>query len=82
MPPEQITRDSLQIARLEEQVATIRRDLEAMTESMDEMQRQLAQVIDQLTQARGGWRMLMLLGGAGAGLGAALSWVANHVRFT
>jgi hypothetical protein len=35
-----------------------------------------------LTEARGGWRMLMLLGGAAAALGSLIPWVISHLRFS
>lgn len=45
----------------------------------------LADIQRTLTEARGGWRLLMWLGGAGAALGAAIAglvtWVARHVSW-
>ena len=68
-----ITKDSLHIARLEEQFAAMRHTLEKMDEKLEVMERQLA-------EARGGWRTLMALGGAAASLGAFVSWIVSHVR--
>lgn len=70
----EITKDSLQIARLEEQLSSMRHTLEKMDERMEAMETQLA-------EARGGWRTLVWLGGAAASMGAAMSWVVSHVRF-
>lgn len=33
---------------------------------------------DTLTEARGGWRTLMLLGGAGATFGGLFTWALEH----
>ncbi len=79
---EEITKDSLQIARLEERISTIDRDMRAQTEKLESMQKQLTQVLEALSEAKGGWRTLMWLGGAAATFGALVSWVLTHVRMT
>jgi hypothetical protein len=68
-----ITPDSLQIARLEAQFAFMRETLMKMDERLEVMERQLA-------EAKGGWRTLMWLGGAAAGLGSVVTWALSHVR--
>lgn len=35
-------------------------------------------VLDKLSEAKGGWRVMMLLGGGASTLGAGLTWVATH----
>lgn len=35
-------------------------------------------VLAKLSEAKGGWRTLMALGGAGATLGAGLTWLLTH----
>lgn len=79
---DEYTKDSLQIARLEERIATIDRDMRMQTERLELMQAQLAQVLSALSEAKGGWRTLMWLGGAAAAMGALISWVLTHVRFS
>lgn len=36
-------------------------------------------VVNQLSEAKGGWRTLMLVGGAFSTIGAAVSWAAQHL---
>ena len=36
-------------------------------------------VVSQLSEAKGGWRTLMMIGGAATTVGAAVSWVAQHL---
>jgi len=79
---DEYTKDSLQIARLEERIATIDRDMRLQTERLELMQAQLAQVLNALSEAKGGWRTLMWLGGASAAMGGLISWVLTHVRFS
>ena len=75
-----ITKDSLQIARLEERMATMDRDMRAQSIKLDEMRQQLEQVLAALSEAKGGWRTLMLLGGAAASAGGLISWALSHVQ--
>lgn len=76
-----ITRDSLQIARLEERMATMDRDMQAQTVRIEAMQVQLSQVLAALSEAKGGWRTLMLLGGAAASAGGVIGWAMSHLQF-
>ena len=69
---EAITKDSVQIARLEERMLR-------MEEDMKKMSHQLDTVVTALSEAKGGWRTLMLLGGAAASAGAFISWAVTHI---
>ncbi len=37
-------------------------------------------VLEKLSEAKGGWKTLMLLGGGASTLGAGLSWIVAHYR--
>ena len=43
--------------------------------------KQLQDILDRLSEAKGGWRTLMWLGGAAAGIGGALTWLSQHITF-
>ena len=77
------------IARLEAQlqhqtdaIAELRRSQsEAMIEmriSQATQNTQLRAIQDLLNEAKGGWRMVMLMGGGGAMLGGLISWLGQH----
>jgi hypothetical protein len=40
----------------------------------------LDKVLAQLAEARGGWRTLMLIGGAAGSIGSAITWALSHMR--
>lgn len=40
----------------------------------------LDKVLAQLAEARGGWRTLMLIGGAAGSIGSGLTWLFAHMR--
>lgn len=77
---DQPTRDSIQIARLEEQVAALRATVHEMAETLTKVGEQLDAVTRELEQARGGWKTLMLIGGAVGSLAGLVSWATSHVR--
>ena len=76
----EITSDSLQIARLEERMSTICRDLAAQQLQLQSMQDQMTQVLQALSEAKGGWRLLLWLGGAVATGGAGVGWALSHIK--
>lgn len=53
-------------------IAQLKADMAAMRSDMKEIK-------ETLLQAKGGWRMLMAVGGLGSALGAVGGWIASHV---
>ena len=70
------------IVRLETQVEHMSRAIDNLTSMLNEQAKTLAAIQKTLSEARGGWKTLMIVGGAASTLGAVLSWIASHVRFT
>lgn len=52
-------------------------DMDKMLESMKTMQATLTAIDKTLSEAKGGWKMLMLVGGAGGMVGSFLTYLAN-----
>lgn len=78
---DEYTKDSLQIARLEERMATMDRDLKEQTRQLIELHQQLAQVLETLSEARGGWRTLMWLAGVSSAAGGFVTWALINLQF-
>ena len=55
--------------------------VEQLTKDMHEMRVTLREVRDMMNEARGGWRVVMLIGGVSGTLGAAVAWIASHIQF-
>lgn len=72
--------DPTEFGRLQAQVAALRSDLDRITADVGEIKRSLVAIGEQLSEARGGWRTLMLVGGAAASLGGVVAWLVSHVR--
>lgn len=73
MTNEQI--DRRDYGRLEAQVAQLTVDVHDLKETVETMR-------DMMQQAKGGWRTLMFLSGVAGSIGAALSWVVSHIKFS
>ena len=67
-----------EFGRLESEVAALTELVKAQTVAMQAMKTQLDSMNQTLTEAKGGWRMLMVVGGAMATIGAALSYILTH----
>ncbi len=69
----------VQVARLEERLIAVKRELDDMRERFDDMSGKLDLVLTQLSEAKGGWRLLMLLGGGASMVGGFIVWAASHL---
>lgn len=72
----------IDIARLEVTVGHLNKGLVDLQESNQQLTAKLDQVLLTLSEARGGWRTLMVVGGAastvGAAAAAAVTWLLQH----
>jgi hypothetical protein len=69
----------IDIARLEVQVTHLSTSVEGLQESNQQLTLKLDQVLLTLSEARGGWKTLMMVGGAASTMGAGLSWLIQHL---
>lgn len=70
--------DPREFGRLEGAVAALKAELDGVKSEQALMNEKLDAVLEKLNEAKGGWKALMLLGGAGATLGAAVTWFLTH----
>lgn len=63
----------VQVARLEVKVAHLESQLLIVNLKLDT-------VLEKLSEAKGGWRTLMWLGGAAGTLGAGVAWGLSHLK--
>jgi len=60
-----------------ERIAVLETQMAAMLKQHDDMAADIKVILNTLAEARGGWRMMMLVGGAGGAIGAFLGkWLA------
>jgi hypothetical protein len=62
-----------EFGRLQAEVSAQRRDLDRMATSLETMAQALEAVQHQLAEAKGGWKTLLMVGGAAATFGAVIA---------
>ena len=71
--------NEMQIAQavLSEKLARMQADIEAVTVAITQLTVTLSNINITLSEAKGGWRMLMVVGGAGAALGSGIVYLVH-----
>lgn len=75
---EQVVIDPVAFGELKGAFSAMKTEVDGIKERQTVMDAKLDQVLEKLSEAKGGWRALMLLGGAGATLGGAVTWFLTH----
>ncbi len=75
MSDEQLIRE---IATHGAEIKHIQDDLDAIAAEMKEVRIALAEINKTLSEAKGGWKVLMMIGGAGGAVGSFITWVVAH----
>lgn len=60
------------------EIKHIQDDLDAIAAEMKEVRIALAEINKTLSEARGGWKILMMIGGAGGAVGSFITWIVAH----
>ena len=58
-------------------ITHLQRDMDKLSEDMAEVKRCLSSINTTLSEARGGWKMMMMVAGASGAIGAALTQFAS-----
>lgn len=72
--------DPQEFGRLQAQVETLIASDAAKTKLLETMAESISAIQLQLAEARGGWRLLVALGGASGAIGAFITWAATHLK--
>jgi hypothetical protein len=70
--------DPVEFGEIKGAVASLQAQLADMKAKQALIDQKLDLVLDRLSEARGGWKLLVALGGAASTLGAGLTWIATH----
>jgi hypothetical protein len=71
----------IEFGRLQAQVETLIASDAQKTELLAQLAQDMTAVRLQLAEAGGGWKMLMMIGGASASFGGFISWALSHFRW-
>lgn len=74
--------DPQEFGKLQAQFEAVSRTLDRVIDRLDRMDSKIDAIENQLAEAKGGWRMLMLLGGGGAAIGSAVTaYLGKALKF-
>lgn len=62
------------------EIKHLQSDMDKMVEDMEEIKKALARIDTTLSEAKGGWRVLMLVGGAAGVIGAGIVQVVHWMK--
>ena len=57
----------------------LQRDMDKLAADMAEIKKSIASINTTLSEARGGWKILLMIGGASGTAGAFLTWLGQHL---
>lgn len=67
-----------ELAVHETEIKHLQADMDKMVADMEAIKASLNQINQTLSEAKGGWRVLLMLGGAGGVLGSAITQFMQH----
>jgi FtsZ-binding cell division protein ZapB len=70
--------DPVQFGELRGAVGALKSEVDQLKTQQARMDEKLDIVLTKLSEAKGGWKLLMALGGAAATLGGVITWFATH----
>jgi len=71
--------DPQEFGRMQAEIQGLRRDNDRQLEIMERMEERLMGIETRLSEARGGWKTLMLVGGAAATMGGFVAWMLHLI---
>ena len=70
--------DPQEFGRLQAQVEMLLKSNQTLTDALEALTASVTAMRMEMAEAKGGWKVLMLLGGASASVGSAATWALTH----
>lgn len=71
--------DPVEFGEIKGAVDSLKLQMTEVKQRQANIDQKLDLVLDKLSEAKGGWRVMMWVGGAFATVGAGFSWVVDHM---
>jgi hypothetical protein len=55
-------------------------DMDKMVKDMDEIKESIREISKTLSEAKGGWKLLLVVGGIGASVATFVTWVIDMIK--
>lgn len=72
--------DPVEYGELKGAVNSLQMQVTEFKEKQSKMDAKLDIIVNQLAEAKGGWRIMMMIGGAAGSIGAGITWFVSHMR--
>lgn len=72
--------DPVEYGELKGAVNSLQMQVTEFKEKQSKMDAKLDIIVNQLAEAKGGWRIMMMIGGAAGSIGAGVTWFVSHMR--
>jgi hypothetical protein len=79
VPDSDVVDTRIAVARLETQVAHLTAAVAEMKLANTMQSSKLDAIQSTLSEARGGWRLMMMVGGASSAIGGMVTWIVAHI---
>ena len=56
----------------------LQEDMDKMVKDMEEIKKAIVEIQKTLSEAKGGWKMLLAVGGAAGVVGSGITWLISH----
>jgi hypothetical protein len=60
------------------EIRHLQSDMDKMVEDMEEIKKAIIEINKTLSEAKGGWKMLLAVGGAAGVVGSGITWLVSH----
>lgn len=72
--------DPVEYGELKGAVNSLQMQVTEFKSKQSQMDAKLDIIVSQLSEAKGGWRIMMMIGGAAGSIGAGITWFVSHMR--
>jgi prefoldin subunit 5 len=60
------------------EIRHLQADMDKMVDDMEEIKKAIIEINKTLSEAKGGWKMLLAVGGAAGLVGSGVTWLVSH----
>lgn len=70
--------DQVKLAVQENEIKHLQTDMDKLMHDVEDIKSAVAKIEKTLAEAKGGWQVLMVMGGVGAAFGSVIGWAIEH----
>ena len=71
----------IEVALLKQAMTHRDQQIDDLRKSIEDLSRKIDGISETMSEAKGGWRILMMVGGASGAIGGTLHWIISNITF-